>query len=204
MSASGTGRAHGGRADPAAISRREAVRRIALLLGGAMVGSQAYLSGQPVPGKASPGFTQGELALMDEIGETIIPATDIPGAKAAGIGAFMAMMVTDCYDDRHHAAFREGLSGIEAAARERCRKPFLECSREERTALANALDAEQRADQGKRGKDATPHYFRMMKELSVLGFFSSEIGCTRALRYIEVPGSFNGNYPYRKGDRAWF
>lgn len=169
-----------------------------------MIGSQAYLSGQAIPGKRSPGFTDSDLALLDEIGDTIIPATDIPGAKATKIGAFMAMMVTDCYSEEHHGAFVSGIVKINDAARERYAKTFLECSRDERTALANTLDAEQRAQREKSGKDAAPHYFRMMKELSVLGFFSSEIGCTQAVRYIEVPGSFNGNYPYRKGDRAWY
>jgi hypothetical protein len=43
-----------------------------------------------------------------------------------------------------------------------------------------------------------------MKELTVLGYFTSEIGASQALRYVEVPGSFNGNVPYKKGDRAWF
>ena len=193
-----------GKDSPMMMGRREAVRRMALLMGCAMIGSQAYLSGQPVPGKKSPGFTDDDRALLDEIGETIVPATDTPGAKAARIGAFMVMMVTDCYDDLHHAAFREGLARINDAARQRYARSFVECSREERTALANALDAEQRAHHEKGAKDATPHYFRMMKELSVLGFFSSEIGCTQAVRYIEVPGSFNGNMPYKKGDRAWF
>ena len=48
-----------------------------------------------------------------------------------------------------------------------------------------------------------PHYFRMMKELTLLGFFTSEIGSTKALRYVETPGSFDGDVPYKKGDRAW-
>ncbi len=186
------------------MSRREAVRRVALLMGGALVGSRALLSGETVPDKVAPGFTDLDRALLDEIGETIIPATDIPGAKATGIGAFMAMMVTDCYNEAHHALFKEGLAKIDDAARARYGRPFLGCSPGERTALANALDAEQRALRDKNGRDGPPHYFRMMKELTILGYFSSEIGGTRAVRYIEVPGSFNGDTPYRKGDRAWY
>jgi hypothetical protein len=91
------------------MNRREAVRRIALLMGGAMVGSEVILSGQAIPDKQpAAGFTDADKALLDEIGETIIPATDIPGAKAAKIGAFMTMMVTDCYNDKQHAAFLRG------------------------------------------------------------------------------------------------
>jgi hypothetical protein len=48
-----------------------------------------------------------------------------------------------------------------------------------------------------------PHYFRMMKELALLGFFTSEVGCTQALRYIETPGRFDACIPYAPGEPAW-
>ena len=51
--------------------------------------------------------------------------------------------------------------------------------------------------------DKPNHYFKMMKELTLLGFFTSEVGSTKALRYIETPGHFDGCVPYKKGDRAW-
>lgn len=192
-------------AAPLDMSRREAVRRIALLLGGAMVASEAILRGQSAPGNASAeAFTQADRELLDEIGEAIIPATDIPGAKAAGIGAFMAMMVADCYSEREHAVFREGLAKVEQACVSRFGRPFLAATPEERGALAAELDSQRGAYEAKKGKDEPAHYFRMMKELTVLGYFSSEIGCTRAVRYVEVPGRFDADIPYRKGDPAWF
>jgi hypothetical protein len=169
-----------------------------------MVGSEILLSGQAVPGKKAAGFTDDDRALLDEIGETILPATDIPGAKAAGVGAFMAMMVADCYTDAQHDAFSDGLRRIDASCRAKCGKSFMEATPAQRNELANALEAEQRAQYARKAKDDLPHYFRMMKELAVLGYFSSEIGCTRAVRYIEVPGAYHGDIPYTKGERAWF
>ena len=68
--------------------------------------------------------------------------------------------------------------------------------------MLSALDREQAAQEKKRGE--TPHYFAMMKELTLLGYFSSETGCTKALRYAETPGAYDGDVPYHKGDRAWF
>jgi hypothetical protein len=186
------------------MNRREAVWRIALLMGGAMVGSEVFLRGQAIPDKKSAGFTDDDRALLDEIGDTIIPATDIPGAKAVNIGAFMTMMVDDCYSDKEHAVFRDGLQKIDQSCREKYGKSFMEATAAERTELANALDAVQRAQYAKKAKDDPPHYFRMMKELTVLGYFSSEIGCTKAVRYIEVPGHYDGNAPYTKGERAWY
>ncbi|MCX6949827.1 MAG: gluconate 2-dehydrogenase subunit 3 family protein, partial [Opitutae bacterium] len=52
--------------------------------------------------------------------------------------------------------------------------------------------------------EAPPHYFKLYKQLTLLGYFTSEIGATQALRYLEVPGAYRGNDPYRKGDRAWY
>ena len=75
---------------------------------------------------------------------------------------------------------------------------------EERTAFLNDLDREQKLYTAKKKNSDPVHYFRVMKELTILGYFSSEIGSTQALRFIEVPGSFNGSAPYKKGDRAWF
>jgi hypothetical protein len=186
------------------MNRREAVWRIALLMGGAMVGSEVFLRGQAIADKKSAGFTDDDRALLDEIGDTIIPATDIPGAKAVNIGAFMTMMVSDCYSDREHAVFSDGLQKIDQSCRAKYGKSFMEATAAERTELANSLDAEQRAQNAKKAKDDPPHYFRMMKELTVLGYFSSEIGCTKAVRYIEVPGHYDGNAPYTKGERAWY
>ena len=179
-----------------AMNRREAVRRLALLMGATMVGSHLILSGQTVADKTAAPFTDDEKAYLDEIAETIIPATATPEAKAAGVGAFMAMMVTDCYSDKQQAEFRGAMAKVNDACTAKCGKAFLAASPAERTALLNSIDAERR-----KTKD---HYFGMMRDLTLLGYFSSEIGCTKAVRYIEVPGAFHGDVPYKKGDPAWF
>jgi hypothetical protein len=51
--------------------------------------------------------------------------------------------------------------------------------------------------------DSPTHYFRMMKELTLLGYFTSEIGCTQAQRYAETPGRYDPCVPYKAGDKAW-
>jgi hypothetical protein len=183
---------------PSTLTRREALARLSVLLGGALIGGDAWLRGETLAGKTNGrSFTAADLALLDEVGETIIPATDTPGAKAAGIGAFMAMMVTDCYDDVHHAAFQAGLAKLRDSG-------FLTASPAERTARLNALDAEQKQHHATKRIGEPAHCFRMMKQLTILGYFTSEIGATRALHFEEVPGRFDGNAPYKKGDRYLF
>ena len=186
------------------MNRRDALARIVAITGTVAIGSEVFLAGcsRPVKDRTVAYSTQ-DIALMDEIAETIIPTTDTPGAKAAGVGAFMAMMSKDGYDDASFASFRKGLEQIDKASRKHHGKAFMESSLKERTTLLNELDREARKHGREKSRNDPPHYFRLMKELTLMGYFSSEIGCTRALRYIETPGSYDGNLPYKKGDRAW-
>lgn len=162
-----------------------------------------FAAGAKVPGKTvALGFTKEEIELLDEVGETIIPATGTPGAKSVGIGAFMAMMVDECYDDAQHTAFRTGLLTLDGKARERLGRSFLRASAVERTAFLNELDEEDRRTPRAPGRPV--FYFRMLRQLTLLGYFTSEVGATQALRWLEVPGGYDGDAPYRAGERAWF
>jgi hypothetical protein len=73
----------------------------------------------------------------------------------------------------------------------------------QRTALLEQLDREQYAHVRQHPAGAGPHYFRMMKELALLGYFTSEIGYTQAMRYTETPGRFDPCVPYAPGEKAW-
>ena len=187
------------------IDRREAIRRVTALLGGiAFVGGSGLLEAserlQPRAAVARQGvgrFTPQDIALLDETAETILPETKTPGAKAAQVGAFMALMVTDTYTDRNQQVFRDGMQMLNAAS-------FMALTPAQRLALLEQLDREQKAYMdARRGNDTPPHFFRMMKELTLLGYFTSEIGCTQAQRYVEAPGSFEPCVPYTPGQPAW-
>jgi hypothetical protein len=195
------------------MTRREAVIKMAVLMGASVVGprllAKTFGSATPVD------FSDADIALLDEIGETIIPATRIPGAKAAHIGAFIAMMVADCYTPATHTAFRAGLVKLPADYEARYGEKFIGGRVGNRTEFLNALDTEQRKytsanrrkiDDFAAGlitEEIPPHYFRVIRELTILGYFTSEIGSTQAVRYLEVPGRYDGNVPYKKGDQ-WF
>ena len=187
------------------LSRREALARLALVMGGAVVGSDLFLRGAAVTDKTlSANFNAADIHLLDEVGETIIPATDTPGAKAVGIGGFMAMMVAECYDDAHRAAFMAGLVKLNVASQQRFGAEFTAATPKERLILLNELDAAQLQHTATKAAGEPAHYFRMMKQLTLLGYFTSEIGATRTQRFVEVPGRYDGNVPYQKGDRNWF
>ncbi len=189
------------------IDRREAIRRVTALLGGvALVGGSSLVAaceraqrgvGAAGAGGAGAGtFSAQDVALLDEVAETILPETKTPGAKAAHVGAFMALMVTDTYEDREQQIFRAGMRQLEQAS-------FMAAKPAERLALLERLDREQKVYMDGKADDAPAHYFRLMKELTLLGYFTSEIGCTQAQRYRERPGRFDPCVPYTPSETAW-
>ncbi len=196
---------------PVTINRREMLKRVAALLGGsALVGQAALLAGCERAAEAPPAtgagvglFTADEVALLDEMADTLLPETDTPGAKAAGVGPFMALMVSDCYWPDDQRVFRDGLVELDERTGAAHGKTFMAATGAERLAVLEALDAEQYAATQARADGEPPHFFRMMKELALLGYFTSEIGYTQALRYAETPGRYDPCVPYEAGERAW-
>jgi hypothetical protein len=207
------------------LSRREAIQRVTALLGGAAIAGGDHLLAFSFDDAALTrtlaqgvgAFSAADIALLDEIAETILPETSTPGAKAAKTGAFMALMVTDAYTERAREVFRTGMRQLDAACTAANGVPFMSASPAQRLTLAQALDREQKTAMDARlaaptnraplpeapASDEPAHYFRMMKELTLLGYFTSEIGCTKALRYIEAPGKYDPCAPHRPGDRSW-
>jgi hypothetical protein len=201
------------------VTRREAIRRVSALLGGvALVGGSALWTTGCTPadgtakgdsaaattGGSTGTFTSEEIAFLDEVAETILPTTSrSPGAKAAATGTFMAVMVTDCYEPKDQEIFRGGMKAVEDACTKAHGHGFMAAKPEERLAVLSAMDAEQHAFmKTKKPEDATPA-FRMMKELALLGFFTSEIGYTKAMRYVETPGRFDPCVPMAPGEVTW-
>ena len=189
------------------MNRREAIRNVALLLGTAISASTlSALEGCNPKGPENYALTAPETrSLLAEIAETIIPKTDTPGAKEAKVEDFIVTMLNDCYKTTDQQVVLDGLKKIDAASEKQYKKPFIDISAEEKTALLTEIDKERVAynkrDNKKEG-DPT-HYFQVLKELTLLGYFTSEAGATKALRYVPVPGKFEGCIPYKKGDKAW-
>lgn len=188
------------------MNRRDALSRVALILGGTVVGAHVFLEGcNPAEKKAAtPGtFSDSDIAYLDEIADTIIPTTNTPGAKAAKVGAFMTVMVNDCYDEKDQKVFFDGMKQLDEACNKQFGKSFMDIDATQRKTLLTEIDKEAKDYMAKKKPEDAKHYFRLMKELTLLGYFTSEIGATQALRYIAVPGKYEGCIPYKKGDRAW-
>ena len=187
------------------LTRRDLLQNVAILLGGSIVGGSVFsISGCQSTDKAVNAlFSESQLAFMNEIADTILPTTSSPGAKTANVGKFMSVMVLDCYEVANQKIFMDGLKKIDELSENKFNSSFVKATASQRTELLKTLDAEQKEYQATKTKEAPSHYFRMMKELTVLGYFSSKEGATQALRYLPVPGKYDGAYPYKKGDKAW-
>lgn len=187
------------------MNRRQAVQRVAIILGGTVLGADMFVQTgcNTVSKEKGSFFTKGEISLLDEIAETIIPKTDTPGAKDAKVGEFMNVMVRDCYTEENQKIFSVGLKTIERLSREKNGKNFLNITPEQRTTLLTGIDKEQSAYHKSKKSEDPSHYFRLMKELTLLGYFTSELGATQSLRYVSVPGRYDPCIPYQKGEKAW-
>ena len=206
------------------MERREAVKYINLLLGCAVIGADGFLSGCKTKTKKVTGWTQEDIDYLNEIGETILPRTATPGAKDANVGQFMKVMVTDCYEEADQTVFCEGMNKLNDASDRKFNNSFMDLTPQQRHDLLVELDKEAKEFQKKvndfNSKEAqkekdeiakgnksyvkqrmSPHYFMLMKQLTLLGFFTSKEGMTQAVRYLPVPGRYEGCVPYTKGQK---
>jgi len=193
------------------MERRELLKMIAAATGAAMVGLPALVYGQAPAAGATHAFSAADIAKLDEIAETILPRTRTPGAKDAGAGAFMAQFVSDCYTAQEQETFRAGLADID----KRAGGPFVALAPQARTDLLRTLDGEARKHASAHGGNGVtgtgaaevpnvmPHYFTMIKQLTIFSFFTSKVGATEVLRYVAVPGRYDGDVAYEPGTPAW-
>lgn len=204
------------------MNRRELLRAICIASGASLIGGEvlAFQSAPPATAIEDTPFSAGDQTFLDEVGEAIIPATETPGARDAAVGAFMIAIVSDCYSPEERSRFLAGMGEIRRRARVEKGQDFMQLSTAGRGALIAMLDAEARDHnaglidysqesigpgrwQGLPAPSEPWHYFTPFKQLTLLGFFTSKAGATEALRYVAVPGRYDGDAPYQKGDRAW-
>ena len=166
------------------MNRRDALKAAGLIAGGALFRSGGILAAGRTDRASSSGVLSDEdQVLAEEIADTLLPTTaGSPGAKAAGAGAAMNLILSDCYTPADQRAFREGLARFRA-------KNFLELSRADRETFVRSV-----------GREA---WFEPVRDLALGAYFSSETGMTQALHYVRVPGKYVGCMPLAPGQPAW-
>jgi hypothetical protein len=141
-------------------------------------------------------------ATVMTISELIIPQTDTPGAKAARVNEFIDLIVADWYDDEEKSTFLTGLEDVDRRSQNSFNKDFVECSGKQQVQLLNDLDEESNVKTentvGRRAKNAVPeqkHFFAMIKQLTLIGYYTSEIGFVQELHEEIIPARHAGCAP---------
>lgn len=172
------------------MNRRDALKAAGLIAGSALLASSGILDAGGTGASSSRVLSDEDQVLAEEIADTLFPTTaGSPGAKAAGTGASMNLILSDCYKPADQRTFSEGLERFRAECRSARGKSFLELSRADRETFVRSV-----------GRQA---WFQPVRDLAAGAYFSSEAGMTKALRYVRVPGKYVGCMPLEPGQPAW-
>ncbi|HET6765835.1 MAG TPA: gluconate 2-dehydrogenase subunit 3 family protein [Chitinophagaceae bacterium] len=187
------------------MERRELLKLVALATGGAVIGGEFFLAGckNKDAGVAEGVFSQNDIAFLDEVAETIIPKTATAGAKEAEVGKFMTVMVNDCYDEADQKIFHEGIKKLDDACNKMHSHRFMKAEPAHRNQLLTSLDKEAKEYMKTKKQEDPNHYFVMMKQLTLLGYFTSKPGMEQNFNYTQTPGKYDGAVPYKKGDKLF-
>lgn len=171
---------------------------------------RAGVTAGSAPAKAA--FTAAERETVSLLSEMIIPATDTPGAIQAGVPAFIETIVGEWYRPTEHGIFRRGLKALDEYCEKQAGRSFrtapqalriaaLRESEKQAAAYPSAAGGSPLASFGK--VDENTPFFTKIKELVVLGYYTSEVGAKQELAYNPAPGRFEGDYDFDKVGRQW-
>ncbi len=199
------------------MNRREAIQKAALTLGYAISASAAF--GVLQGCKAKPDlvykpdfFTDDQALTISELAEIILPKTTTPGAKDVGVPGFIDDLLKQVYTKEQQENFLKELFAFDEEAKKDYGDNFGLLKKEDQLAFVKKKhDEAMSSDEAKRpagfrnyskNKDEVP-FILTVKELTLLGFFTSEPGATQVLQYNQVPGPFQGCVPLEKVGKAW-
>lgn len=179
-------------------NRRDALIGVGLSFGAlwATLILPSAASAQPTLTWIPKALTSVQALTLDAAVELIMPATDTPGARAAGVAPFIDRALATFYDPEQVKRLRDGLDTMQADAQAAYGMAFTALSAGQQTELLTRYDAEA-------AQKPLSHFFALMKQATFTGFFTSETGATKTLRYDPVPGDYRGCVPMKEIGRAW-
>jgi glucoside 3-dehydrogenase (cytochrome c) hitch-hiker subunit len=188
------------------LSRREALQRVAWLMGGTLSASaisgivKGYSAMTPV-GREPSILSPPQMAIVAAVAEIMIPRTDTPGAIDLGVPGFIDIMLKDVYAQPDRERYLAGLAEFDAAARAERGSEFRALEATQQIALVRKFHAAAVLEEKRFTRPEQHHqrpFILMTKELTLLGFFTSQAGATRVLQYVAIPGSYHGCLPVER------
>jgi hypothetical protein len=180
------------------MNRRTALQHLGVLLGGVTLTPDlmANTIARATSGEIPAGINPQNLTLLAELVNTIIPDTDTPGAKAAGVHNFIALVLEDCVAPKEKEAFWSALEKADAACRAAHGKSFVDCTEQQRAKFLTDLSANS-------AQSADPSFWPTLQGMTTFGYFTSEIGMTQALAYDPIPGGWVPDLKIDSNTKAW-
>jgi len=185
------------------VNRREALKRVACLMGGTLCASaiqgieKGYSAATSVGSKAAI-LGPPQMAIVSAVAEIMIPRTDTPGAIDVGVPGFIDLMLKDVYTQKDRERYLAGVAELDAAAQGEQGKKFVALESPQQIALVrkfhDAAVLEERRLHRPHAHLQRP-FILMTKELTLLGFFTSQVGAEQVLQYVAVPGSYHACLP---------
>lgn len=188
------------------MNRRTSIKQL-LLVGAVGVTSVSFFKWFQTAKEVAPGTFSPYKIVISELAETIIPRTDTPGAKDAGVELFIIDMLENCTGAKEQNNFMKGLKDLETYTSDQYKSTFVQCNRAAKMeilkhfekksnypyAILNKID----------GKLFGTPFFKKLKELTVEGYCTSQIGATKGLAYDYIPGTYDSCIPLTKNQRSW-
>jgi gluconate 2-dehydrogenase gamma chain len=192
------------------MNRREALKRVAWLMGGtvsasALLAVRNSYSATSSAGNKSSFLSSPQAAIVSTVAEIMIPRTDTPGAIDAGVPGFIDRSLADVYAEEDQKRYLTGLTAFDVAAQTEHGKKFVALEAPQQVALVqkfhDAAVLEERRAESADEKWQRP-FVLMTKELTLLGFFTSKAGATQILQYQAVPGSYHACIPLAQAGKG--
>ena len=176
------------------MNRRDAVKTAGALVGGVLITTNGFLIACSRDNEAAGKILSVDnQSLIEDIADTFLPTTpNSPGARAAGAGAAINLLLTDCYEPKDQQRVVDGLKQFRGTVGDH----FGSMTQANRESWLRRIDGEAKAA-------GDEHYFHLIRGLALQAYFSSEIGMTKALRYVMTPGKWVGCVPLQPNQPAW-
>jgi hypothetical protein len=187
------------------LRRRDVLIQMALAAGTSLMGRAAWAASAGPKSR----LTDAQRAMVSQLAELIIPTTDTPGAIAAGVPAFIDQIVSTWCTLQERKIFVAGLTALDAFCRAHYGNAFTACDAQQQSLALTDSERDASAYRSRSGAgifsdtDENAPFFYKLKQLTVLGYYTSEIGATQELRYEPVPGHYDGDVEFSEPGRQW-
>jgi hypothetical protein len=141
-------------------------------------------------------LTPPQQGIVETMSEVIIPATDTPGAKAARVSEFIDLILSDWSDDEDKKEFLDGLAEVDRRSQTLFGKNFVDAAPPQQAEIVGGFDAElarmyEQLQPDRHGKkpEVQRTFFFLMKHLTMVGYYTSEVGMQEERHYEIIPSA---------------